>query len=113
MRVEKIKDTRGWIAGAFDGALIRTDSFEVGYKSGKAQSVEPLHYHTRSLEHTFVIRGKCRVRSRDGGAICLQAGDMLTLQIGEVVAWDWETDWETLVIRTPLITNDKVDAYDA
>lgn len=108
MRVEKVPpEARGWIAGDFDGAVIQTDGFEVGLKSGLAEDKEELHYHTSSYEHTYVIRGTGTVRLDEGVPVDIGPGCVITVRPLEVVAWDWDEDWATLVVRTPAITNDK------
>lgn len=109
MRIQKQSAvTRGWIAGAFTGAMVYTESFEVGLKSGVAHVPEAAHYHTCSYEHTLILRGECTIRSVLG-VVSATEGDMITLRPNETAEWDWSTDWATLVIRTPSITNDKVE----
>jgi len=108
MIVEKITpEARGWIAGDFEEALIQTDSFEVGVKSGLAEEKEVPHYHTSSYEHTYVICGTGTVREDEGVPVDIGPGCLITVRPLEVVEWDWDEDWTTLVVRTPAITNDK------
>ena len=100
MRVQTVPpEALGWIAGDFDEAVVKTDSFEVGIKSGRGGEHEPLHYHAASYEHTYILRGTGTVQEDEAPQVDIRPGCVVTIPPMQVVAWDWDDDWQTVVIH--------------
>ena len=93
----------GWLVGDFTPSLIRTKEIEVGIKSFTTGDSEPAHYQIRATEINIVVSGECLLNG-----IALSAGDILTIEPGEVGGFEAVTDCVLVVLKHPSLPADKV-----
>ncbi|MCJ2033217.1 cupin domain-containing protein [Methylobacterium sp. J-068] len=92
----------GWFIGNFEPSVLRTGDFEVGIKRYKAGDVDVAHYHRIATEITVVVSGEVEML----GEPC-SAGDILTVEPGEVNQFRAITDAVLAVVKTPSVADDK------
>jgi quercetin dioxygenase-like cupin family protein len=103
MQVKRIEDmVGGWFVGNFDPSVLRTHDFEVGYKFHPKGEKWDVHYHKRSVEITYLIRGKMMIQGRE-----LTSGDIFTIFPYEVANPVFLEDCEVVIIKTPSVVGDK------
>ena len=106
MKVSRLEAfTRGWFIGAFSPTLGATEAVEVGVRRYQAGDRESAHYHRVATEHTVVVEGSARMRDR-----ILVAGDIVTLDPGEIADFEALTAVTTVVVKLPGARNDKYPA---
>ena len=93
---------KGWFVGAFQPTAFSTDACEVAVKYYRAGDNEDAHYHKVATEITLVLSGKVRMLEEIWGD-----GDIITINPGEVTAFEALTDAITVVVKTPGALNDK------
>ena len=90
--------------GNFDPSVYKTADFEVGYKLHKKGEAWPVHYHKKSTEITFLIRGRMTIQGRE-----LTNGDVFVILPNEIADPVFHEDCEVVVIKTPSVINDKYE----
>ncbi|PUA41893.1 hypothetical protein C5U62_29020 [Pseudomonas protegens] len=93
---------KGWFVGGFKPTAFSTEACEVGVKVYKAGDSEVAHYHKIATEITLILSGSV--------SMCGQTwteGDIITLEPGDVTAFEALTDATTVVVKVPGALNDK------
>lgn len=105
MKKYKVKDfTRGWLIGDFEPCIMRTKDFEVGILLHKKGEDWPKHYHKIADEHNVLISGKMEINGTH-----FEAGDIFTIEKGEVSKPTFHEDCMILVIKVPSVIGDKYE----
>lgn len=102
--------TKGWIAGDFFGAVLRTSSAEFGVKTYKAGMVEPKHIHLFTTEITYIAEGEAliEVNTLDNVRVCkVFKGEYFIIYPGEACEFEAIKDTTTVVFKTPSLPGDK------
>ena len=103
MKVSHLHERKnGWIAGDFDGALIRMKEAEAAVQHYVQGASEPWHVHKVATEITVVVQGT--VEMFHGR---YNAGAIILLEPGEGTSFKALTDAVTVVFKTPSIPSDK------
>ena len=103
MEIHKIENfVKGWFIGNFDPVVHKTDQVEVAYQTHEAGEHHDIHYHKKSREYNYLIRGKMVINEQE-----LNAGDIFILEPYEVSEPTFLTDVELIVVRVPSIKGDK------
>jgi quercetin dioxygenase-like cupin family protein len=109
MVIAKLKDMKdGWFIGDFYPTTLKTNQFEVGYKTYKKDSFWAHHYHKEVLEINLLIRGKMELQNQ-----IITAGDIFILSPWEITNPKFLEDCEVLVVKIPSIPTDKYIIKDA
>lgn len=109
MKIHHLDDmTRGWFVGDFSPTVLRTDAFEVAIQRYRAGDHEAAHTHLLAEEITVVVSGTVEMC---GGT--WHAGDILTIERGEVTGFHAVTDAVTAVVKVPSVPGDKHVVDDA
>jgi mannose-6-phosphate isomerase-like protein (cupin superfamily) len=104
MIISHIDNTiKGWFVGNFENAAFKTDAFEAGYKVHKKGEIYEKHYHTKTTEINFIIRGKMKMQDKE-----LNSGDVFIVEPYEISDPIFFEDTEVICIRYPGIVNDKI-----
>tara|TARA_Y100001963_G_C6401981_1_gene274479 strand:+ start:146 stop:469 length:324 start_codon:yes stop_codon:yes gene_type:complete len=93
----------GWFVGDFEPTAYRTKDFEVCYKFHPKGEVWPKHYHEKSVEINYLIRGTMTIQNTN-----LAPGDIFVLDRGEIADPIFLEDCEIIVVKTPSAPDDKV-----
>lgn len=93
---------KGWFVGGFSPAALQTKACEVAVKQYKAGESELAHYHKIATEVTLVLSGRVRMAGREWSA-----GDIVTLEPGEITDFLALTDALNVVVKVPGALNDK------
>lgn len=108
MQITRLDTMRGgWFVGDFTPSLLVTPHAEVAVQHFCAGDRSPAHTHRIALEITVIISG---VAVMNG--VTLVAGDIVTLQPGDVAEFSATEDTTTVVVKSPSVAGDKylVDA---
>jgi hypothetical protein len=95
---------KGWFAGAFEPAALKTNACEVAVKKYFAGDSEGGHYHKIATEVTMVLSGKVKMFGK-----VWTDGDIVTILPGEITAFEALTDAVTVVLKVPGVLNDKYE----
>lgn len=103
MKIEKISDYHnGWLVGQFDPSIIKTESFEVGYKKHKKGEIYDKHYHKIGTEINLLTKGKMKIQNK-----ILNEGDIFIISPYEISDPVFLEDCEVLIIRDSSNPKDK------
>jgi mannose-6-phosphate isomerase-like protein (cupin superfamily) len=103
MKVTKIKDYKGgWFIGNFEPSVLKTDLFEVCYKTHYKGEKWDTHYHKKASEVNYLIRGKMTINE-----IELNEGDVFVIEPYFVSEPVFLTNCELIVVKMPSQINDK------
>jgi hypothetical protein len=103
MKLEKLNHmTRGWVAGDFEPAVLRTKAAEFAVQHYPAGAAEAWHYHKVATEITVIVLGEAEMNGR---RLC--AGDIVMLEPGEGADFRCLTDVTTAVLKLPSVIGDK------
>lgn len=103
MKVKRLDDmVRGWFVGAFEPTVLHTTDVEVGVKRYPAGAEESAHFHKIATEITVILEGTVEMNGRT-----LTAGDIVTLEPGEVADFRTLTPVTTVVVKHPGAPDDK------
>ena len=93
---------KGWFIGDFEPSTFKTNLFEVGTTIHPKGSKWDIHYHKKSIEITWLIKGKIKIQDR-----ILKTGDIFVMYPWEIANPEFLEDSQVLVIKTPSDTTDK------
>jgi hypothetical protein len=93
---------KGWIIGAFEPSIFKTDDFEIGIKKYRKNDVEPMHYHKEAVEYTIIIEGVVKMND-----VIYKKDDIIEVQLWETIRFECLEDAVTIVIKTPSVKGDK------
>ncbi len=96
---------KGWFVGDFAPVAFRTPGVEVGVKAYQAGDREVAHLHKVATELTLIVSGRAVMCGREWGP-----GDIVTVEPGEVTAFEALTDVTTVVVKLPSVSGDKYPA---
>ena len=82
----------------------KTKDFEVGTTIHPKGSEWPKHYHKKSREINYLIRGKMLIQDQE-----IVGGDVFVFEPYEVADPIFLEDCEVLVIKTPSVPGDKFE----
>ena len=99
-RLEKM--TKGWFVGDFLPTALHSTACEVAVKHYSKGDHETAHYHQIATEITVIVSGKVRMLGSEW-----TAGDILTIEPGEITDFLALTDVVTVVVKTPSAPLDK------
>ena len=103
MKQHKLSEmVKGWFVGHFTPTAYTTDAAEVGVKEYRAGDTESAHYHKVATELTVIASGRVRMFGREFGA-----GEIITVEPGEVTAFEALADTITVVVKLPSVPDDK------
>ena len=103
MKHDHIADmTKGWFVGDFSPSVARSVNCEVGVKSYPAGAYEAAHCHKIAVEITAIVSGSARMFGCVFGA-----GDIITIEPGEITDFEALTDTVTVVVKLPSVAGDK------
>src|SRR3989339_10957 len=104
MEIFKLKNfTRGWVAGNFEPAILKTEDFEFAVQYYKKGDTEKAHIHKIADEISVVVYGQFQMNDeilKRGDAIWLKPGD-------EMTGFECLEDGATAVIKRPSVIGDK------
>lgn len=92
----------GWFVGNFAPTAYRTAAAEVCFKFHPKGEMWPTHYHAVATEINLLIRGTMRIN----GAV-FQGRDIFVVDPGEVIAPEFLSDCEVIVVKIPSLPHDK------
>jgi len=105
MKITKLTDYKaGWFVGNFEPTAHKTKDFEVGTTIHPKGSEWPKHYHKKSREINYLIRGKMLIQDQE-----IVGGDVFVFEPYEVADPIFLEDCEVLVIKTPSVPGDKFE----
>jgi mannose-6-phosphate isomerase-like protein (cupin superfamily) len=93
---------RGWFVGGFAPTAFTSDAVEVAVKRYAAGEVEGAHYHKVATELTLIASGRVRMFDREWGP-----DEIVTVEPGEVTAFEALEDAVTVVVKLPSVAGDK------
>jgi len=103
MKVQKLTEFhRGWVIGDFEPSILRTKDFEVGVLHHPKNEQWPAHTHYQSWEYNILVAGKMTLQN-----ILLEAGDVFTLEPGEIADPTFHEDCTVICVKVPSIIGDK------
>ncbi len=103
MKITKLEDMKGgWFVGNFEPTAFKTDKFEVGYHFYKKGQDWDTHYHKKTTEINYIIRGEMIIKGE-----LLKQGDVFIIEPNEVVDPEYLTDCELIISRDGSIPGDK------
>jgi len=103
MKVDRLDGmVRGWFVGAFAPTVLHTTDVEVGVKRYPAGVRESAHLHKIATEITVILEGTAEMNGRT-----LTAGDIVTVEPGEVADFHTLTPVTTVVVKHPGAPDDK------
>ena len=95
---------KGWFIGNFEPSMLKTSSFEVGFKLHEAGEKYGFHYHEKVTEFNLIVEGTMEMHNQE-----LQSGDIFILEPFEVANPKFITNCKIVCIKVPGITNDKIE----
>src|SRR5271155_1826632 len=104
MDVRKLSEfIGGWVIGDFEPTLLKTSSFEVGWKTHtRDEGVEP-HLHRKVTEYNLLAHGSMTVNG-----VHLEEHDLFVLHPGERIDIDIHKEEDHVVcVKVPSIPADK------
>ncbi len=105
MKQERIENMKaGWFVGDFVPSVYKTKDFEVCYKVHPKGEQWPAHYHKKSTEINYLIRGKMTIQGK-----VLQSGDIFVFEPYEVADPEFLEDCELIVVKVPSSIDDKYE----
>ena len=103
MKHHRLDDmTKGWFVGDFSPHVAASKDAEVAIKSYAQGDHEAAHYHSVATEITAFVSGRAQMLGREW-----QAGDIVTIEPGEVTDFTALTDVTTVVVKMPCVAGDK------
>jgi len=107
----KIKETRGYLCGAFKNAPIFSERMEVAYMvtDELKKHINKKHHHDIVDEFCMVIKGFIK-QEIDGNLEELKEGDFILQKAGSIEELkEVGDDTILLVIKSPSLPNDKIN----
>jgi len=108
---QKIKETRGYLCGAFKNAPIFSERIEVAYMEADElkKHINKKHHHNIIDEFCIVLRGFIE-QEVDGNLLKIKEGDFIFQKAGSIEELkNIGDDTILLVIKSPSLPNDKVE----
>ncbi len=108
---QKIKETRGYLCGAFKNAPIFSERIEIAYmKPDELKNhINKKHHHCIIDEFCIVIKGSIKQKI-DGDLLELNEGDFVFQKAGSIEELkEVEDNTILLVIKSPSLPNDKIE----
>jgi mannose-6-phosphate isomerase-like protein (cupin superfamily) len=103
MKLYKIEDMKGgWFVGNFEPTILKTEDFEISYKTHKKGEEWDIHYHDTVKEINLLIRGELIIQNKH-----LKGGDIFVLEPFEIADPVFLEDCEIVCVKTPS-KNDKI-----
>jgi len=99
-RFEEMKG--GWFVGDFEPTAYRTSAAEVCFKLHHKGEEWPVHYHAVATEINLVVRGMMRANGQ-----LFDEGDIFVVEPGEIIAPEFLSDCELVVVKFPSLPGDK------
>ena len=93
----------GWFCGNFEPSVLKTDAFEIAYKTHPAGETWPTHYHRIATEINVVIKGCIRVQGQN-----FTAGQIFVMEPLDIADPEFIEDTDMIVIKTPSVSDDKI-----
>ena len=105
MKIRKLNEmTRGWFIGNFEPSVFRTKDFEVGVLFFPKGERKPPHFHKVGTEYNVLLSGYFTTHDQT-----LVAGDIFTIEPGEVVDPIFHEDCRILCVKVPSVPEDKYE----
>ena len=95
----------GWFVGDFEPTAYRTPAAEVCFKHHAKGEAWATHYHAMATEINLVVRGTMRANGQE-----FREGDIFVVDPGEVIAPEFLSDCELVVVKVPSLRGDKYPA---
>jgi quercetin dioxygenase-like cupin family protein len=92
----------GWFVGDFEPTAYKTPAAEVCFKQHHKGEDWPAHYHAVGTEINLLVRGTMRANGH-----VLEEGDIFVVDPGEVIAPEFLSDCELVVVKVPSLPGDK------
>jgi uncharacterized cupin superfamily protein len=106
------KETRGYLCGDFNKAIIQTKKMEVAHMDSDLLKVhlgKKPHHHNKIDEMIIVIKGNIE-QEVDSKIIKLKKGDFLFIKAKSITrSIKVVTGTEIIVVKSPSIPKDKID----
>ena len=103
MIIRKMKEMRGgWFVGDFEPTVFKTSQFEVCYKYHTKGEAWDMHYHKKSLEINYLVRGSMHFQD-----VTLNAGDIFIVEPWEISNPEFLEECEVLIVKIPSSKDDK------
>ena len=103
MDIFNIKDMKGgWFIGNFEPSVYKTEEFEVAYARHHKGQKWDTHYHKKSTEINYLIRGIMKIQDK-----LLTPGDIFVLKPYELADPEFLEDCELIVVKTASVIGDK------
>lgn len=104
MKILDIKDMKGgWFVGDFEPTAFKTKRFEVAYHFYKKGQKWDKHYHEKTTEINYIIRGEMTINGE-----YIKAGDIFIIEPYEISDPVYLTDCEIIITRDGSFPNDKI-----
>ncbi len=98
-----MKDMKGgWFVGNFEPSVYKTEQSEVAYARHDKGQKWDTHYHKKSTEINYLIRGTMKIQNR-----LLTPGDIFVLKPYEIADPEFLEDCELIVVKTASVIGDK------
>tara|TARA_Y100000589_G_scaffold331792_1_gene387060 strand:+ start:2296 stop:3339 length:1044 start_codon:yes stop_codon:yes gene_type:complete len=94
---------RGWFIGNFDPSVYKTDQFEVGYLIHKKGEKWDFHYHAKSTEINYLIRGKMLLNGQ-----IINPGEIFVFDPKVIAVPNFLEDCEIICVKVPSAPGDKI-----
>lgn len=108
MKKYNIEDmTGGWFVGDFEPTVFKTSDFEVCYKVHPKGEKWATHYHKKSTEINYLIRGSMRIQGQ-----MINAGEIFVFEPFEIADPEFLEECELIVVKTPSSKNDKYEVRE-
>tara|TARA_R100000234_G_scaffold40732_1_gene24401 strand:- start:10103 stop:10435 length:333 start_codon:yes stop_codon:yes gene_type:complete len=105
MKKFRIEDMKGgWFIGDFEPTVYKTKDFEVCFKQHPKGEKWPTHYHKKSTEINYLIRGRMKIQDQ-----FLFQGDIFIFEPYEIADPEFIEDCELIVVKTPSSKDDKYE----
>jgi quercetin dioxygenase-like cupin family protein len=99
---KKFLEKGGWFIGNFEPSVIKTDLFEISYKTHNKDEFWPKHHHKKSDEINYLIRGKMKINN-----VIIEEGKIFVIEKNESIKPIFLENCEMIVIKIPSTINDK------
>lgn len=94
---------RGWFIGDFEPSVYKTKDFEVGYLKHLKGEKWDVHYHEKSKEINYLIRGKMIINDKH-----IKEGDIFVIDKYVMAKPEFLEDCELIVVKVPSVPGDKI-----
>ena len=94
---------RGWFIGDFEPSVYKTKDFEVGYLRHSKGEKWDYHYHAKSVEINYLIKGKMKINSK-----LINQGQIFTFEKYALSVPEFLEDCEIICVKIPSEPKDKI-----